>query len=87
VLEEYHPVVVRYFLASTVYRSEINYSKENLENAMASVERLFNALRDIEPIEVNLTDDASEYEEKFIKAMDKDFNTPEALAVLFSLAK
>uniref|UniRef100_UPI00046D760F cysteine--tRNA ligase n=2 Tax=Francisella tularensis TaxID=263 RepID=UPI00046D760F len=87
VLEEYHPEVVRYFLASTVYRSEINYSKENLENAKASVERLFNALRDIEPIEVNLPDNASEYEEKFIKAMDNDFNTPEALAVLFSLAK
>ncbi|MDE4970000.1 class I tRNA ligase family protein, partial [Francisella tularensis] len=45
VLEVYHPEVVRYFLASTVYRSVINYSKENLENAKASVERLFNALR------------------------------------------
>ncbi|MDE4957551.1 cysteine--tRNA ligase, partial [Francisella tularensis subsp. holarctica] len=66
---------------------EINYSKENLENAKASVESLFNALRDIEPMEVNLPDDASEYEEKFIKAMDNDFNSPEALAVLFSLAK
>lgn len=87
VLEEYHPEVVRYFLASTSYRSEINYSKENLENAKASVERLLNALRDIEPVEVNLPDDASQYEEKFIKAMDNDFNTPEALAVLFSLAK
>ncbi|WP_150464939.1 cysteine--tRNA ligase [Francisella sp. SYW-2] len=87
VLQEYHPEVIRYFLASTVYRSEINYSKENLDNAKASVERLFNALRDIEPIEVNLPDDANEYEEKFIKAMDNDFNTPEALAVLFSLAK
>ncbi|MDE5041466.1 class I tRNA ligase family protein, partial [Francisella tularensis subsp. holarctica] len=39
VLEEYHPEVVRYFLDSKVYRSEINYSKENLENAKASVER------------------------------------------------
>ncbi|ASG68733.1 cysteine--tRNA ligase [Francisella halioticida] len=87
VLEEYHPEVVRYFLASTVYRSEINYSKENLDNARASIERLFNALRDVEPIEVNLPDDASQYEEKFIKVMDNDFNTPEALAVLFSLAK
>ncbi len=87
VIEEYHPEVIRYFLASIVYRSEINYSKENLDNAKASVERLFNALRDIEPIEVNLPGDASEYEEKFIKAMDNDFNTPEALAVLFSLAK
>ncbi|MDE5000882.1 class I tRNA ligase family protein, partial [Francisella tularensis] len=45
VLEEYHPEVVRYFFASTVYRSEITYSKEYLENAKESVERLFNALR------------------------------------------
>ncbi|QIV95040.1 cysteine--tRNA ligase [Allofrancisella frigidaquae] len=87
VLQGYHPEVVRYFLASTNYRSEINYSKENLDNAKASVERLFNALRDIEPIEFNLPDDACEYEQKFIKAMDNDFNTSEALAVLFSLAK
>lgn len=87
VLKQYHPEVIRYFLASTVYRSEINYSQENLENAKASVERLFTAMRGIEPIEVNLPEDASEYEDKFIKAMDNDFNTPEALAVLFSLAK
>ncbi|APC96860.1 cysteine--tRNA ligase [Francisella frigiditurris] len=87
VLDEYHPEVIRYFLALTNYRSEINYSKENLDNAKASVERLFTALRDIEPVEINLPDDAEEYETKFIKAMDNDFNTPEALAVLFSLAK
>ena len=87
VLKEYHPEVIRYFLASTNYRSEINYSKENLENAKASVERLFNALRDIKPLEMNLTADASKYEERFISAMDNDFNTSEALAVLFALAK
>ena len=87
VLEEYHPEVVRYFLASTVYRSEINYSKENLDNAKASVERLFTAMRGVEPVEINLPDDAGKYESKFIKAMDNDFNTPEALAVLFELAR
>ncbi|QLE78862.1 cysteine--tRNA ligase [Francisella sp. Scap27] len=87
VLKEYHPEVVRYFLASNVYRSEINYSQENLDNAKASIERLFTAMRGVEPVEVNLPEDASEYEDKFIKAMDNDFNTPEALAVLFSLAK
>ncbi len=87
VLKDYHPEVIRYFLASTNYRSEINYSEQNLENAKASVERLFTALRDLEPIEINLPEDASEYENKFIKAMDNDFNTPEALAALFSLAK
>ena len=87
VLEEYHPEVVRYFLASTVYRNEINYSEENLDNAKASIERLFTAMRAVEPIEVNLPIDASDYEDKFIKAMDNDFNTPEALAVIFALAK
>ncbi|MCL4113094.1 UNVERIFIED_CONTAM: hypothetical protein GTU68_044188 [Idotea baltica] len=87
VLKDYHPEVIRYFLASTNYRSEINYSEQNLENAKTSVERLFTALRGVEPVEVNLPEDAGEYEDKFIKAMDNDFNTPEALAVLFSLAK
>ena len=87
VLKDYHPEVVRYFLASTNYRSEINYSEQNLENAKTSVEKLFTALRGVEPVEVNLPEDASDYEDKFIKAMDNDFNTPEALAVLFSLAK
>ena len=87
VLKDYHPEVVRYFLASTVYRSEINYSEQNLENAKTSVERLFTALRGVEPVEINLPENASEYEDKFIKAMDNDFNTPEALAVMFSLAK
>ena len=87
VLEEYHPEVIRYFLASTTYRSEINYSKENLNNAKASVERLFNALRGVDALEVNMPEDAVKYENKFIKAMDNDFNTPEALAVLFRLAK
>ena len=87
VLKDYHPEVVRYFLASTNYRSEINYSEQNLENAKISVEKLFTALRGVEPVEVNLPEDASEYEDKFIEAMDNDFNTPEALAVLFNLAK
>ena len=87
VLKEYHPEVIRFFLASTAYRSEINYSKDNLDNAKASIDRLFNAVRGVDVLEVNMPEDASEYEDKFIKAMDNDFNTPEALAVLFSLAK
>ena len=87
VLKDYHPEVIRYFLASTNYRSEINYSEHNLENAKSSIDRIFTALRGIEPIEVNLPEDKSEYENKFIKAMDNDFNTPEALAVVFSLVK
>jgi cysteinyl-tRNA synthetase len=87
VLKDYHPEVIRYFLASTNYRSGINYSEQNLENAKSSIDRIFTALRGIEPIEINLPEDASEYENKFIKAMDNDFNTPEALAVVFSLVK
>ena len=88
VLDEYHPEVIRYFLASTSYRSEINYSKENLENAKTSVEKLFNTLKDIENVNNEFSKEAIDiYQARFDKAMDNDFNTPEALAVLFSLAK
>ena len=85
VLKLYHPEVIRYFLISSHYRSPVNYSEENLENARSSVGRLYSALElvpavgDIEP--------GTAYETDFNEAMDDDFNTPQALAVLFELAK
>nr|WP_116964837.1 cysteine--tRNA ligase [Fastidiosibacter lacustris] len=88
VLNEYHPEVVRFFLISGQYRSEINYSKENLDQAKAAVERLYSALRGIEIMQIDgLPDNKDEYIAAFKVAMDNDFNTPEALPVLFSLAK
>ncbi|WP_062569844.1 cysteine--tRNA ligase [Pseudoalteromonas arabiensis] len=85
VLKEYDAESVRYFLISGHYRSQLNYSQENLEQARSSLERIYTALRGVTPIECDLT--GNDYVAKFRKAMDDDFNTPEALPVLFELAK
>ncbi|WP_423185773.1 cysteine--tRNA ligase [Alishewanella sp. d11] len=85
VLAEYNAEAVRYFLLSSHYRSQLNYSKENLEQAHAALGRLYTALRNITPsqsIDLN-----SPYIARFKAAMDDDFNTPEALPILFELAR
>lgn len=85
VLKKYDAESVRYFLISGHYRSQLNYSQDNLDQARSSLERIYTALRGVTPIAVELTD--NEYAIKFRKAMDDDFNTPEALSVVFELAK
>jgi cysteinyl-tRNA synthetase len=76
---------VRFFLTSSHYRSQLNYSQENLSQARSSLERLYIALRDIELTDISLSDNV--YAQRFEKAMNDDFNCPEAMAVLFDLAK
>ena len=85
VLQEYDAETVRFFLTSSHYRSQLNYSQENLSQARSSLERLYIALRDIELTEISLSDNV--YAQRFEKAMNDDFNCPEAMAVLFDLAK
>ncbi|MGO3301260.1 MAG: cysteine--tRNA ligase [Pseudoalteromonas sp.] len=85
VLKAYDAESVRYFLISGHYRSQLNYSQENLDQARSSLERIYTALRGVEPIACEL--DGNEFVTKFRKAMSDDFNTPEALPVLFELAK
>lgn len=85
VLERYDSETVRYFLMSAHYRSDLNYSEENLVQARASLERLYTALRGL-----NLAVEArggEAFVERFKQAMDDDFNTPEAYSVLFDLAR
>lgn len=84
VLEKYPAEVIRFFLLSSHYRSEVNYSQDNMAQARVSLERLYTALRDTNP-ERNAMDKA--VRESFVKAMDDDFNTPAAIAVLFDLAR
>ena len=86
VLDVYDSESVRYFLISGHYRSQLNYSEDNLKQARASLERLYTAIRDVE-LSGNELDKNSPFYEKFCAAMDDDFNTPEALAVLFDLTK
>lgn len=87
VLKVYHPEVIRYFLLSSHYRSPVNYSEENLNNAKASVSRLYSAIEGISlAADVQPAAD-TEFEKEFMDVMDDDFNTPKAIAVLFELAK
>jgi cysteinyl-tRNA synthetase len=85
VLDEYDAESVRFFLTSSHYRSQLNYSQDNLTQARASLERIYTALRDVTPIKVDLK--GNEYVERFEKAMNDDFNCPEAMPVLFELSK
>lgn len=84
VLKQYDAETVRYFLISAQYRSPLNYSQDNLDNARASLARLYTALRDVK---AGPAFGGEEYVERFTKFMDDDFNTPGALSVLFDLAK
>ncbi len=83
VLKKYDPEVVRYFILGSHYRSPLDYSDENLQGAKAALTRLYLALKDLPAAEAT---DAG-YEQRFHAAMDDDFNTPGALAVLFELAR
>lgn len=84
VLKHYDGETVRYFLLSGHYRSQLNYSDDNLNKARAALERLYTALRDLPVIEAR---GGEEFVTRFRAAMDDDFNTPEAYSVLFDLAR
>ncbi|MGN5517799.1 cysteine--tRNA ligase [Halopseudomonas sp. Lyrl_26] len=84
VLEQYHPEVVRYLLVASHYRSPINYSEDNLKEAKGALERLYRAIKGLPQVPAN---GGEEFVERFGKAMDDDFNTPEACAVLFDMAR
>jgi cysteinyl-tRNA synthetase len=85
VLKQYDRETVRYFLINGHYRSQLNYSQENLDQARSSLERIYTALRGVELVEVDYKQ--TEFAKRFETAMNDDFNTPEALPVIFELAK
>ncbi|WP_145601633.1 cysteine--tRNA ligase [Yersinia frederiksenii] len=85
VLAYYDAETVRYFLMSGHYRSQLNYSEENLKQARASLERLYTALRGTDANAIPAG--GAEFEARFRAAMDDDFNTPEAYSVLFDIAR
>ncbi|MDR3490862.1 MAG: cysteine--tRNA ligase [Gammaproteobacteria bacterium] len=82
-LENHAPEVLRYFLMTSHYRSQLQYADETIIQSRNALERFYTALRDMPSAEA-LVDSA--YEEKFVNAMDDDFNTPIAFSVLFDLA-
>jgi cysteinyl-tRNA synthetase len=87
VLEKYSPDAVRLWVLSSHYRSPITYSDENLSATERGIERLVRAVH----IDIGESTapaiDAQSHRERFIEAMDDDFNTPQAVAALFALAR
>jgi cysteinyl-tRNA synthetase len=85
ILRNYRHEEVRFFILSSHYRSPLNYSQENLDNARAGLTRLYMALRGLSPGGEMAPRQACS--DDFYRAMDDDFNTPEAIAALFEIAK
>jgi cysteinyl-tRNA synthetase len=87
VLAEYNQEVIRYFLTASHYRSPVNYSKDQLEQARSALERLYTALRGIKTTSVTADiAEAAPFYHRFFAAMNDDFNSPVAISVLFELA-
>jgi len=85
VLKKYDAEVVRFFILRAHYRSPLNYSDVHLDDAKQSLDRLYTALRNVPAGEAKV-DWNEPHSQRFKAAMDDDFNTPEAMAVLFDLA-
>ncbi len=85
VLGKYDPETVRFFLVRTHYRTSLNYSDVHLDDARNSLKRIYTALDLVKPVPMNI-DWTLPFAARFKSAMDEDFGTPEAIAVLFELA-
>ena len=99
ILEEYDADTVRFLMLSGHYRIQINFTKELLDSAKASIERLYNCINNLENLKEEVdkkimdNDEQSylksldKYRERFVEKMDDDFNTADAISVLFDLTK
>ncbi|OGB23432.1 MAG: cysteine--tRNA ligase [Burkholderiales bacterium RIFCSPLOWO2_02_FULL_57_36] len=85
VLQKYDPEVVRFFILRAHYRSPLNYSDVHLDDAKGALTRLYTALKEVTPEDREL-DWTESHAVRFAAAMNDDFNTPIAIAVLFDLA-
>ena len=84
VLKSYSPEVIRYLLISSHYRSPINYSEQSLQQSAKALERVYIGLKGLELKSAKSLAN-SRYERAYFEAMDDDFNTPEALGILFEM--
>jgi len=84
VLRVYKAEEIRYFIVSNHYRSQLNYSEQQLDNARNGLQRLYGALLDTEPTTLP---QGTKYQERFEEALCDDFNTANAMAVLFELVR
>ncbi|WP_262965804.1 cysteine--tRNA ligase [Methylobacter psychrophilus] len=88
VLKQYKPEIIRFFILSSHYRSPLNYSDEQLNDANAALTRLYTALRGCDGTSADMDADYdADYKARFEQAMNDDFNTPVAVSVLFDLAR
>jgi len=85
ILAKYDPETVRFFIIRAHYRSPLNYSDAHLDDARGALKRLYTALHSVKPATVEI-DWLNPHAARFKSAMDEDFGTPEAMAVLFELA-
>ena len=85
VLKKYDPEVLRFFILRAQYRSPLNYSDQHLDDAKQALSRLYTALDGV-TTDAQKIDWNNPFASRFKEAMDDDFNTPEAMAVLFDLA-
>ncbi|AUZ04254.1 MULTISPECIES: cysteine--tRNA ligase [Vitreoscilla] len=86
VLKKYDAEIVRFFILRAHYRSPLNYSDAHLDDAKGALTRLYTTLKNTPPADVAITADSNEYTQRFFAAMNDDFGTVEAMAVLFELA-
>ena len=83
VLKKYRGEEIRFFVLSSHYRSPLNYSDEQLNESRSALERLYTALRNVEPMRNHMK---SNYIERFEEAMNDDFNSAKAISVMFECA-
>ena len=97
VLKQYDPEVVRFFILRAHYRSPLNYSDAHLDDAKNALTRLYNTLANVPPTaefgsaetrgnHLQVASEANDYTRRFFAAMNDDFDTVQAVAVLFELA-
>ena len=86
VLKAYDAEVVRFFILRAHYRSPLNYSDAHLDDAKGALSRLYTTLKNTPAAEFTLSEHANDYTRRFFAAMNDDFGTVEAMAVLFELA-
>ena len=99
ILEKYNPEVLRFLMLSGHYRTQLNFSTELLDSAVSSMERLYNAINNLQHLydnspynslksgEENYINTLESYRNKFIEKMDDDFNTADGISVIFDLVK
>jgi len=96
--KKYSPLVVRFFILQSHYRSTLDFTDEALEGAAKGLEKLFNTVRNVraEVLKMQKNDgelkiedgsfiDLVGFKKAFLEAMDDDFNTPQAIGILFDL--